>query len=71
MARLSRNVTESAPGAGGFGGLAFWVLRLIFDAPGTVAGFHRWVLATAPVAPGVRAGLTADGGPRALARRWP
>src|SRR6266516_4151513 len=56
---------------GGFGGLAFWVLRLIFDAPGTVAGFRRWVLATAPGAPGVRAGLTADGGPRALARRWP
>ena len=49
-----------------FGGLAFWVLRLILDAPGTVAGFRRWVLAAAPVAPGVRAGLPADGGPRAL-----
>jgi len=34
--------------------------------PGTVAGFRRWVLAVAPVAPGVRAGLPADGGSRAL-----
>jgi hypothetical protein len=38
-----------------FGGLGFWLLRLILDVPGTVAGFRRWVLATAPVAPGMRA----------------
>ena len=38
-----------------FGGLALWVLRLIFDVRGTVAGFRRWVLAVAPVAPGTRA----------------
>jgi hypothetical protein len=40
-----------------FGGLALWMLRLIFDAPGTLSGFRRWVLAVAPVAPGVRASL--------------
>jgi hypothetical protein len=39
----------------GIGGLALWLLRLLFDAPGTVAGFRRWVLAAAPVAPGSRA----------------
>ncbi len=49
-----------------FGGLAFWTLRLIFDTAGTMAGFRRWVLAVAPVAPGVRAGLPEDGGSRAL-----
>ena len=38
-----------------FGGLALWALRLIFDARGTVAGFRRWVLMVAPVAPGIRA----------------
>ena len=48
------------------GGLAFWMLRLILDAPGTVAGFRRWVLAVAPVAPGMRAGLPPDVGQRAL-----
>jgi hypothetical protein len=37
------------------GGLALWALRLIFDVRGTLAGFRRWVLAVAPVAPGVRA----------------
>ena len=50
-----------------FGGLALWVLRLIFDVPGTVAGFRRWVLAAAPVAPGIRAELT--GSQRASAAR--
>jgi hypothetical protein len=39
----------------GIGGLALWLLRLLFDAPGTVAGFRRWVLTAAPVAPGIRA----------------
>jgi hypothetical protein len=39
-----------------FGSLALWLLRLALDAPGTAAGFRRWVLAAAPVAPGVRAG---------------
>jgi hypothetical protein len=38
-----------------FGGLALWTLRLIFDVPGTLSGFRRWVLMVAPVAPGVRA----------------
>ena len=37
------------------GGLALWALRLILDVPGTAAGFRRWVLAAAPVAPGIRA----------------
>jgi hypothetical protein len=37
------------------GGLALWALRLIFDARGTLAGFRHWVLAVAPVAPGIRA----------------
>lgn len=48
-------------------GLVLWVLRLIFDARGTVAGFRRWVLVVAPVAPGMRAGVQPmAGGPRAL-----
>lgn len=38
-----------------FGGLLLWMLRLILDAPGTLAGFRHWVLAVAPVAPGTRA----------------
>ena len=38
-----------------FGGLGLWILRLTFDVPGTMTGFRRWVLAEAPVAPGVRA----------------
>jgi hypothetical protein len=38
-----------------FGGLVLWVLRLIFDVPGTLSGFRRWVLEVAPVAPGTRA----------------
>jgi hypothetical protein len=37
------------------GGLVLWLLRLCFDVRGTVGGFRRWVLATAPVAPGTRA----------------
>ncbi len=37
------------------GGLALWALRLIFDVRGTLAGFRHWVLAVAPVAPGIRA----------------
>ena len=41
-----------------FGGLGLWVLRLALDLPGTVAGFRRWVLSAAPVAPGVRAEST-------------
>jgi hypothetical protein len=38
-----------------FGGLALWILRLLFDVRGTLAGFRHWVLAVAPVAPGIRA----------------
>jgi hypothetical protein len=38
------------------GGVALWGLRLLFDLPGTVKGLRRWVLATAPLAPGVPAG---------------
>jgi hypothetical protein len=41
-----------------FGGLGLWALRLLFDLRGTVGGFRRWVLAAAPVAPGVRAAST-------------
>lgn len=37
------------------GGLALWLLRLVLDLPGTVAGFRRWVLVTAPIAPCTRA----------------
>jgi hypothetical protein len=45
------------------GGLVLWVLRLVLDVPGTAVGFRRWVLAVAPVAPGVRASLlSADEG---------
>ena len=45
------------------GGLLLWVLRLVFDVRGTVAGFRRWVLAEAPVAPGsARSRGAADGG---------
>jgi hypothetical protein len=45
------------------------VLRLIFDARGTVTGFRHWVLAVAPVAPGTRAITppTADRPPALLA----
>jgi hypothetical protein len=39
-----------------FGSLGLWGLRLIFDVPGTLAGFRRWILTVAPVAPGTRAG---------------
>ena len=38
-----------------FGGLALWALRLLFDVRGTLAGLRHWVLAVAPVAPGIRA----------------
>jgi hypothetical protein len=44
-----------------FGGLGLWMLRLAFDIPGTVGGFRRWVLAAAPVAPGIRADPAHDG----------
>jgi hypothetical protein len=40
------------------GGLGLWVLRFLFDLRGTIGGFRRWVLTTAPVAPGVRAVVT-------------
>lgn len=39
------------------GGLMLWLLRLTLDVPGTLTAFRRWVLAVAPVAPGVRAGI--------------
>jgi hypothetical protein len=42
----------------GIGGLALWLLRLLFDAPGTVSGFRHWVLVAAPVAPGIRGAST-------------
>jgi hypothetical protein len=41
----------------GVGGLALWMLRLVLDVPGTAAEFRRWVLAVAPVAPGVRTSM--------------
>src|SRR6185437_11010543 len=34
------------------GNLVLWLTRLLFDPFGTVAGFRRWVLVVAPVAPG-------------------
>ncbi|HUZ56465.1 MAG TPA: hypothetical protein VMU94_28565 [Streptosporangiaceae bacterium] len=50
------------------GGLTLWVLRLILDTRGTAGGFRRWVLAVAPVAPGVHAsGLLAAIGATPLA----
>jgi hypothetical protein len=48
------------------GGLALWLLRLALDLPGTVAGFRRWVLGVAPVAPGTRAELSTAGSQLAL-----
>ncbi len=51
----SVQVTDDGSAWRAFGGLVLWMLRLILDAPGTVAGFRRWVLTAAPVAPGVRA----------------
>jgi hypothetical protein len=48
------------------GGLALWVLRLTLDAPGTAGGFRRWVLAAAPVAPGVRVSGSLPAGAPAL-----
>jgi hypothetical protein len=49
------------------GGLALWVLRLVFDVRGTVGGFRRWLLTAAPVAPGVRTpGLSMAGQRAAL-----
>jgi hypothetical protein len=71
IAVVRRWVLTSDPGAQiaqegsawrAFGGLALWILRLIFDAPGTLSGFRRWVLTVAPVAPGVRVGLPTAGG---------
>src|ERR1017187_5142952 len=49
-----------------FGGLVLWLLRLIFDAPGTVSGFRRWVLAVAPIAPGIRTVALPPGDTKAL-----
>ena len=48
-------------------GLVLWVLRLIFDAPGTVAGFRHWVLVVAPVAPGIRTDIPRQVGDGRLA----
>jgi len=36
------------------GGLLLWLLRLTLAPPSTVAGFRRWVVEEAPVAPGRR-----------------
>ena len=50
-----------------FGSFGLWGLRLVFDVAGTLAGFRRWILAVAPVAPGTRAGAQlAAGDLRAL-----
>jgi hypothetical protein len=51
----SAQVTDDGSAWRAFGGPVLWLLRLIFDVPGTVVGFRRWVLTVAPVAPGVRA----------------
>jgi hypothetical protein len=75
IAVVRRWVLSTGPGAEGgeegspwqaLCGLVLWLLRLILDMPGTVAGFRRWVLAAVPVAPGVRAALPATDGPLAL-----
>lgn len=47
--------SQGQSGWSAVGGLALWFLRLLLDLPGTTTGFRRWVLAAAPVAPGVRA----------------
>jgi len=47
-------------------GFVLWLVRLVFDPVGTVAGFRRWVLVEAPVAPGLPATSLAAGKPRAL-----
>jgi len=74
IAVVRRWVLARDNGAGGvkegsawrsFGGLGLWGLRLIFDLPGTLTGFRRWLLAAAPVAPGIRAGA-----PSAADSRW-
>jgi hypothetical protein len=44
-----KSPARRAPGA-----WALWMLRLVFDARGTVAGLRRWVLVAAPVAPSLR-----------------
>ena len=36
------------------GAMALWLLRLVFDPLGTIAGLRRWVLAITPAAPGTR-----------------
>lgn len=35
------------------GRCGLWLLRFVFDPAGTVSGFRRWVLAVAPVSPGL------------------
>jgi hypothetical protein len=66
MARDAQVAPEGSPWRA-LGGLALWVLRLALDAPGTVTGFRRWVLAAAPVAPGIRAVIpSATGGLQTL-----
>ena len=75
IAVVRRWVLSSEPGAEftdqgspwqAFGGIALWVLRLVFDPPGTVTGFRRWILVAAPVAPGMRASLPSGEGRLAL-----
>jgi hypothetical protein len=75
IAVVRRWVLSTEPGDGGkeqgspwqaFGGVVLWLLRLVLDVPGTVAGFRRWVLVAAPVAPGMRATLPVPGGRLAL-----
>jgi len=61
----SRLVREGSPWRS-LGGLALWVVRLIFDPFGTVAGFRRWVLVVAPLAPGPHATTLVTGERRAL-----
>ncbi len=46
------------------GAMALWLLRLIFDPLGTLAGLRRWVLAITPSAPGTRPATCQLLGPR-------
>lgn len=61
----SRFVREGSPWRS-LGRLALWLVRLIFDPFGTLAGFRRWVLVAAPIPPGPPAASLAASQPRAL-----
>jgi hypothetical protein len=69
--------TRTRPGAdrsayAAVGGAALWLVRLVLAPPSTIIGFRRWVLATAPTAPGLPPSETRSGprtGPQ-VPPRW-